>query len=92
MFLLAELQDVAQWASIASSVLFMVIAPWVITVERRLATLIAQGANGNHKELENLRKEVYSQRKEYGKRIHDMEIKLARLEGPKSGDSGIGIS
>ena len=87
MYLLAE-HDLGEVLQIATNVAVLVIIPWVITVERRLATLIAFGKNGLHKHVENLQSELKDQRNEYGKRINKLEIKLATLEGGQ-GDSAI---
>ena len=86
--LLAEhnLMDILQ---IITSILIALVVPWVISVERRLSKIDGKLSNGIAKEVQGLNKEVYSQRKEFGKRIHDVEIVQAKAEGGQAGSSDI---
>ena len=85
MILLAE-HDIGLYLQIGTSVLFALIVPGIIKVIIKLTQLDVKINNGISSEIQSLRREVIAQREEFGKRIHDMEITIARSQG---GDSGI---
>lgn len=81
--LLAE-HNIQFFLEVGLTVLALVV-PWAIYIERKLTKLDTKLNNGLCKQIELMRLEIVSQREEFGKRIHDLEIAQAKIEGGKSG-------
>ena len=91
MILIAE-HDIGLYLQIATTVLVALIIPgcirliiWINKLVVWITKLDMKLNNGISNEIQSLRREVMSQREDFGNSIHALDIKLARQEG----DSGI---
>ena len=91
MLLIAE-HDIGLYLQIATTVIVAAIIPacwrlifWIHKLVVWITKLDMKLNNGISDEIQSMRRELLSQREDFGSSIHELQIKFARQEG----DSGI---